>query len=240
MPAYLLCFASLLGGGLVQALSGFGFGIFAMSLLPYFMPSYGLSIAVVNVAMLLGTAPLAYQRRKEARWRLIGPLLIGYVVSNALAVYFVYRQPEALLFHLLGILLLLLSAYFTFFGNRLRLRATPLTGIAAGVLSGAMNGLFSMGGPPVALYLLSATENEKQYLACTLNYFLVTNLYTLLMRFLNGGITADVFPYLLFAALAAVIVSIVSRKMDGRLSAKTVRRAVYAMMAVSGIVLLFK
>ena len=237
---YFLCFIVFLAAALVQSFSGFGFGIFAMSFLPYFMPSYGLSVALVNIATVASSVPVALQRRKRFCFRLVWPLLVGYVVSNTLAVYFAYKQPESLLFHLLGILLILLSVYFAFFGKRLRIRATPVTGMLAGLCSGVMSGLFAMGGPPVVLYFLSATEDETQYLACSLAYFAVVNAYTLLLRFLNGGITVQVLPYLLVIAAASLVNALISRRLGGRIGGDAIRKTVYVIMAASGVMMLFK
>lgn len=240
MGTYAVCFAIWLGGALVQALSGFGFGIFTMSLLPFVMPSYSLAVAVTTISSIFGAGPIAFQRRKDLHLKLLWTPLIGFLISNTISVYFLYRQPEAILFRLLGVLLLLLSAYFAFFSKRIRIKPSPVSGAIAGLVSGVMNGLFSMGGPPVVVYFLAATENEREYLAATLTFFTITNTYSLIMRLFNGGITVEALPYAALSIVATLIIAAFNHKIDGKISGATIRKAVYCMMAVSGLILLLK
>ena len=64
-----LFLASVLGGSLIQSISGFGFGIFVISVFPFFLPSPQISVAISVMLSLGMTLPMAIRMRKKIVWR---------------------------------------------------------------------------------------------------------------------------------------------------------------------------
>lgn len=240
MLSYALAAAVSAAACLVQTVSGFGFGIFSMAFFPYFMPSYAASVSLTNLLAFSSAAPIAFMHRTRVRWRVIWPPLLIYPISNALVIRLAARTPDAAVYRLLGAALILLSLYFLLLKKRVHIRATPLSGLIAGGLGGALNGLFSMGGPPMVLYFLAATRDEGEYIACAQAYFTLSNAMTLLIRAAGGQLTVQVFAYYAIALAALVPVGWLGERLRGRMEGETLRRTVYALMAVSGFLMLLK
>lgn len=225
---------------LVQTLSGFGFGIFSMAFFPYFMPSYAAAVSLTNLLAFSSAAPAAFAHRARVRWRVILPPLLIYPISNAFVIHLAARTPDAAVYQLLGAALILLSLYFLLLRKRLHVRPTTLGGLVAGLLGGVLNGLFSMGGPPLVLYFLAATEDEGEYIACAQAYFTLSNAMTLGIRAAGGQLTAQVFAYYAIALAALVPAGWLGERLRGLMSGEAVRRTVYVLMTFSGFLMLLK
>jgi len=158
---FALCFLTMGGAAMVQNLSGFGFGIVAMSLMPYWMPSYSLSASLTTAMMCVTAAMAAFKGFRLIQWRLLLPPLAAYPLVNYAAISLSLSSTDAHLRHALGVFLIMLSMYFLLLKRRIRLRASVPAGLLAGALGAVMNGLFSMGGPPIVLYMLSASSDEE-------------------------------------------------------------------------------
>src|SRR5215475_7215876 len=104
----------LLGGslacaGFVQGLTGFGFGLVSMSLMPLFL-SVKQAAAISTVFSLLATVTIFARHYREYNWRLGLTFLISVCVGVPLGVYFLQRSSEALLLRILGTIMLLFAA----------------------------------------------------------------------------------------------------------------------------------
>lgn len=224
--------------GLVHTMCGFGFGVFVQVFFPYFMPSV---VSGVSASVTMSTVTSSYTAVKAFRKAQYKKLLwpwAAFFVSNTFVVYYVTTQPDDFIGKLLAVALILLSLYFVFFSNRLKIRATPVTGIIVGLLSGILSGFFGMGGPPVALYLLACCDTNDEYLANSLTFMTVTGLYGIVVRALNGLFTWEIVLYCLIGIVFVLAGSAAGHKLVSKIPAKHVKRLIYAVMALSGVLML--
>ena len=99
-------------GSVIQAVCGFGFGVFVMMFLPYMMPS---TLSAVVVASLLGMSSsgiLALRYRRQIRPRKVVVPLLAYFIVSTFLVRVSVTMNEVLIRRLLGGLMLILSIYF--------------------------------------------------------------------------------------------------------------------------------
>src|SRR5215211_7752933 len=92
--------------GFVQGLTGFGFGIISMSLLPTIMGDLKQAAAVSTVYGLLVTIATFIRHLHDYNWRLGLPFLISSCVGVPVGVYFLEKSPESLLLKIFGALML--------------------------------------------------------------------------------------------------------------------------------------
>ncbi|MDE7354724.1 MAG: sulfite exporter TauE/SafE family protein [Acetatifactor sp.] len=236
---FMLCFLVMGGAAMVQNLSGFGFGIVAMSLLPYWMPGYSLSASLTTAMMCVTAAAAAFKSYRMIRWRLLLPPLLSYPLVNYAAISLSFASPDIFLQRALGVFLISLSLYFLFLKRRVKLRASVSAGLLAGALGAVMNGLFSMGGPPIVLYLLSASSDEEHYLASAQAYFCMTNLFSLIIR-LRAAEKSDGIHYYLLSLAAVLLFGFLGRKIRRKLNGDSIRKGVYFLMIISGLVMCLK
>ena len=139
------------GAAFVQRVSGFGLGIFAMMFLPHFLPSHTAAATISCLFSCYTTTFNAIRYRKNVAYKTAIPMLAAALISIPIAVYFAAKVSADIFKILLGSVLIILSVYFLFFNKKIKIKQTPVNGIIAGTLGGALNGLFSTGGPPAVL-----------------------------------------------------------------------------------------
>lgn len=225
----------------IQRSVGFGFGIIAMVFLPYFFSSYGEAVALGGLCSIWGTIYTAYQYRKKIDFKSVVFMTIGCMLTTVFAVLFMKTQTNEVLVKMLGVILVLIALYFTFLNGKIRIKARPRNAFVSGALGGVLNGLFGAGGPPVVVYVLSAHENDKEaYIGTIQAYFVLTGIYSIIIRGANGFITLNTIKLVPFGIVAVLLGVLIGSKVFERINAKILRYCVYGMIAISGIIMLVK
>ena len=227
------------GAAFVQRVSGFGLGIFAMMFLPHFLPSHTAAATISCLFSCYTTTSNSIRYRKNVAYKTAIPMLVAALISIPIAVYFAAKVEARLFEILLGSVLIILSVYFLFFNKRISIKPTALNGVIAGTLGGALNGLFSTGGPPAVLYLTSATPDNITYFATIQFYFCLTNIYATANRAINGLITADLLIYAAVGILGCLAGDLIGRKIFDKLDSVKLKYVIYIGMIISGALMLF-
>ena len=116
--AYIALLAA--GASFVQRTTGFGFGIFIMTVLPFLMPSYGEATALSGLLALTTSSFIVISMWKKIVWKRLVPILITFICVSAVAICFVTRIEGRMMRMILGIMLICISLYFSFFKDRIR------------------------------------------------------------------------------------------------------------------------
>lgn len=236
---YFLLVIISLCAGFVQRVSGFGLSIFTMMFFPYFLPSQAAAVTVSNFLSTGTTTFNAIKYRKDISLKTVIPMICTALISITVAVYFSLVVSADIFKILLGVVLILLSLYFLFFSNKVSIKPTVPNGILTGTLSGVLGGLFSTSGPPAVMYLTNALKENKTYFATIQFYFCVTNIYSLIMRLLNGLLTIEMTFYFLIGFVGCIIGDFLGKLVFDKLNAEKLRMIIYIGMILSGIIMLF-
>lgn len=231
-----ILFLASLGGAFIQRVSGFGFGIFAMTILPYALPTYGEATTLSSMLASVTSAIIMVRMFKLIAWRKLLPILVTFLVVSYFSIMFVASASDGLLKKILGAILILVSIYFFFFSDRVKLKPTLWVQVGMGVISGVMGGLFSMQGPPAVLYFLACTEKKEEYLVLAQTYFVLGNVMMTLFRAQSGFVTGAVLHAWCYGLAAVLLGTWIGSKVFHRISASMLRKIIYAYMAVSGVV----
>ena len=234
-----LAFAS----SFLQRVTGFGFGILLMTVLPYLAPSYAEATAVSGLLAIINNVMPAIKYRhlvfahSPGRIRGHKLLIIASVclVFSFFAIVFVSKVESALLKHILGGMLIALSIYFLFVNGRIRINPTPAAQAGMGALSGAMGGLFSMQGPPAVIYFLACSDSKEEYLGLTQTYFLISNIAMAAFRAGHGMITAEVLEMTAIGIPAVLLGLLAGSKVFERLNSDSLKKAIYIFLALAGV-----
>lgn len=236
MGVYLILIAAVtLAASYVQSVTGFGFGIVAMIFLPNLL-LYTEANVLSSVLSSVTSALLMISIYRRINWKnLIFPLM-GSFSANYFAVTFAKNAKNDLMVLLLGIALFVLSIYFFFYSDKIKIRACWYTGLTAGVISGIMDGLFAIGGPPVVVYYMQSEDETDQYLATISTYFVLSGTVSILLKASAGFITQNVCYGIAVGLIAMLAGSFLGKKTRSKVKPKAIKKAVYAFMAVSGLV----
>ena len=231
-------FAISLLASFTQRVSGFGFGIIAMTVFSFALPSYGEATALSGLLASVTSLIIVARMHKHIVWSKLWLILAAFLATSFFAVGMVKMIDSAVLKKVLGIILIGVSLYFIFLRQRIKPRATRAAQIGLGSLSGLMGGFCGMQGPPAVLYFLAACPTKEQYIALTQVYFLLGNLAMTVFRGSNGMLTRQVGTAFGFGIVAVIAGTWLGAKVFNAISRDTLQRIVYVYIGVSGIVAL--
>jgi len=224
-------------GAFIQRVTGFGFGIFVMIFFPYIMQTHTSAAAVSTIVSCILSIYNAIIYRRKTPYKKIIPLIGAALVTIPIAVRFSVLVSGDVLKRILGIVLIVLSLYFLFLNNRIKIKPTVKNAVIAGGVGGMLTGLFSTGGPPVVLYLMNSLTDNVMYFASTQFYFGLTGIYSTLVRFFNGIINLEVVVYSVIGFVGSMAGNFVGKQIFDKLNGQRLRQLVYFVMIISGIVM---
>ena len=228
--------ATLIGflGSFIQSTTGFGYAVTVMAVWPMFMPFKTAAVVEILTATVL-TVTIAVKYRKYIVWKqLIWPG-IASLFFNWLGLQVLEHSGETFLRRILGAALILLAVYFIFFSDRIRIRPTTKNAIIAGSVSGFTGGLFSLGGPPIVAYYLSALEDKRQYTATTQMFFIISTAELIVMHLFLGNITGQVLKISLLVIAGVAAGTACGLALFKRLNLPTIKKLVYGFMMIMGL-----
>ncbi len=235
-PAYI--FLLCIGASFIQRTTGFGFGIFIMTMLPFLMPSYGEATALSGLLALTTSLITMVKMRKYIVWRRLWPILLTFIAISGIAIGVLARMHDNHLRLYLGGILILVSLYFIFFSAKIKISPTPGSQVGAGALSGVMGGFFGMQGPPAVLYFISSEPDKEHYMGIVSAYFFIGNAAMTLFRAGNGFLTQTVALDYAACLPAVAIGSLLGGYAFSHLSGKMFKNIVYGYIGISGAIIL--
>ena len=222
-------------GSYIQGVTGFGFGIFSMMFLPSILMYTEANVLSSMLSSMSSLISALLTFRKIHFKNLCFPVL-GCLISTYFAVSFIKAQSSKTLTLLLGIALFVLSIYFFFFTNKIKIKPTWYAGLIAGVISGIMGGMFAIGGPPVVIYFIQSEEDSDHYLATISSYFVFSGIIQILIKANAGFITASVLWAFAVGIVCMLVGSFIGKLTRDKTDPKKIKKVVYGVMAVSGII----
>lgn len=102
----MILFLASLGGAFIQRVSGFGFGIFAMTILPYALPTYGEATTLSSMLASVTSAIIMVRMFKLIDWSKLLPILVTFLVVSYFSIMFVASASDGLLKKILGAILI--------------------------------------------------------------------------------------------------------------------------------------
>ena len=229
-----------IGASFVQRTTGFGFGIFIMTMLPAIMSSHGEATTLSGILAMTTSLIIVIQKYRFIVWRRLLPILLTFIVASIGAIFVLKRMEYSILNILLGITLVVVSIYFSFFSKRIKVKTTLPVQITAGTLSGLMGGFFGMQGPPAVLYFVNSEKDKEHYLAVTQTYFLVGNIMMTIARAYNGFFTTAVSMGYIYGITGVVIGNLIGAWVFRHITGSILKYIIYAYIGISGLTFLFE
>jgi uncharacterized protein len=234
---WVLLSASLACAGFVQGLSGFGFGLVSMSLMPLFMPIK--QAAVISTAFTLLSTVITFARHyRDYNWRLGLWFIVSVCVGLPLGVYFLERGSEKLLARLMGALMAAYATREIFFPGR-RQNFHESWAMPLGLFSGAMSGAFNLGGVPSAAYAYAHPWSRGQIMAF-LQVMITLSCALRMLFYRKAGLLAGVpWAYALLLVVPLYAAIWLGHVVLQRIEAPHMRKGIFVFIALSGIYYMF-
>ncbi len=227
-------FLIALAGAFLQTNIGFGLPVIAILFLPMFLP-FSTSVALYQIVAMVSTTYITFHYRKFIAWKIMMPLLLVSLAVSILVTFGSMQMAKGSLIVMLGTALILISIFSVWFSERIKVRPTIRSGAAMGLIAGLGNGLFGIGGPPVAIYLLAGTNEKRAYLATLQCYFLFSNVATIAIRTGAGAVEVSHIPLVLSGWAGISLGTFLGLKLFEKLPKSLLKKLVYAFVGVSGL-----
>jgi uncharacterized membrane protein YfcA len=233
-PAILGIMLSLSFAGFVQGLTGFGFGMAAVALLPLAME---LKDAQVVIAILTGVVCAAtfIATRRHFSWRDGRGLVLGATIGVPLGFWALVCLPSTLLQRTLGLLLCIFSASELLRGRRAPLRIPPAFSFPMGIVSGCLGGALNVGGPPAVAYAYSQPWTKEQIVSLLQAVFGISAALRLMLMVPNRLIRPEHMGVSLLALAPMLLANWCGHGMLKRLPREAIKRGVFLFLFVMGI-----
>ena len=194
----LLAITILSLAGFTQGLTGFGFGLVSMALLPLVLP-FKDAAAVVAALNLATCAMTLYAVRGHFSWRRGAAMVIGCGLGVPIGVFALVRLDAALLLRTLGGLMVIFAATDLGLARRLRLQVPAWAGFPAGLVGGCIGGAFNVGGPPIIAFAYSQPWAKEEIVATLQLVFGTSAVLRLLLISQQGLLHPELWPTVAWA-----------------------------------------
>ena len=216
-------------------MTGFGSAIFVMMFFPMFLPVLQ-SSALSTMNSISVSIPLAWRYRKHIQPKIILLPALFYITAAYFALRLAIQADLTLLKSILGLFLMAVALYFLFVAGRLKIKANFWTALICGTLAGISSGLFGIGGPPMVIYILAITGDDKEaYIANTQFMFALTMLFTTTLRIINGIITPSLLLLVIPGLLGMNLGKSLGLRIVERIDVNKMKKIIYAFLFLSGL-----
>lgn len=221
----------------MQGLSGFGFGLTAMTLWAWTLePRLAAPLAVFGA--LTGQVIAALSVRRGFDLKRLAPFIAGGLLGVPLGIFILPRLDIPLFKGLLGLLLVVMCPLMALAPRFPHVRGGRLGDAIAGAAGGAMGGLGGFTGVVPTLWCTLRGFDKDAQRAVIQNF----NLSMLVVAFSGyiaaGIVTRDMLPLFAIVAPAMLIPSLLGARLYVAISDTGFRQVVLGLLTLSGVALL--
>lgn len=224
--------------GFVQGLSGFGFGLVALSIWIWFLPP-PLAAALSVFGSLTGQIVAAITVKRAVPWAVVTPFLAGGVLGVPLGLTLLPHLDVTIFKAALGTVLLVVCPLLLTSG---RLPAITFGGRSsdaiAGAVGGAMSALGGLSGVVPSLWstLRGFDKVTQRHVIQTFNLSILA--FTFIAYLATGHITFGMGPQLAVVAIAVLVPVLIGARVYAGISDQQFKRIVLGLLTASGLVML--
>lgn len=223
--------------GFVQGVTGFGFGMISMALLPHLM-SVKAATTLVALVAFMNVISILWQMRRNFDLRKPLGLLVGVLVGVPLGVFLLARLNNDMLQCILGGVIILAAVQGMMVNPETSKPISPRWGPVAGFFGGAVGAAFNVGGAPIIMYVYRQKWSKETIVTVLQTVFFIGLLYRLIIYTCTGLMSAELAVSGLVLTPFAVLGSAAGVRMQRRLDVNRLRVAVNVLLVVLGVSLL--
>jgi uncharacterized membrane protein YfcA len=237
-PVLVAVISGAVVAGFVQGLSGFAFGMVAMSFWAWSVAPQ-LAGPLVVFCSLVGQLVAIGSIRHGFDWRLVLPFIAGGVLGVPLGAALLPQIDQTVFKAAIGGLLLAWCPIMLFAANLPRVEGGGrLADGVVGVVGGIMGGLGGLTGPAPTLWCMLRGWGKDTQRAVFQSFNLAMHTLTLAVYIVSGLVTIDTLRLFAVAAPAMLVPVLLGARLYVRLSQTTFRQLILILLLFAGIGLL--
>lgn len=223
-----------------QAASGFGYAIFAMFLMPLFLPFRQCSVISAAVIVVIALQMTLSLRRHITIRKILIPMVFS-IPFIGVGVWIIGQADESLLRKIMGIFLIILSAFFYYTEKgSLKIKNNIKNSMIVGGLTGLSTGMFNIVGPFLALYYYDNCDNNLEFKANLECSFLIAGLVSLCLNLYAVKFTGFLATNIIMSGATACLAGIIGLKIFKKLNRKGLRNVILVVLPIMGIIQILK
>lgn len=235
---WVLVAAGAIAGGFVQGLSGFAFGMTAMSFWAWAIDPM-LAAALSVFGSLTGQLVAAFTVRRGFDWRKLAPFLAGGLAGIPLGVFILPWLDLHLFKFVLGAFLVVWCPAMLLAKDLPRItRGGRIADGVAGALGGIMSGIGGFSGSIPTLWCTLRGYAKDEQRSIIQNFNLSALAVTFGIYLARGLITWQMAPMLATVAVAMLVPVLLGARLYIGISEATFRKIVLGLLTLSGVALL--
>ncbi|MGM9525082.1 MAG: sulfite exporter TauE/SafE family protein [Peptococcaceae bacterium] len=226
--------------GLIQAISGFAFGIIFIGFSQYII-GYTSALALNALLSVFFLSYLVHYYRKYINFSIIKvPIVVtGVTILIAQRLYcYVELFPYWNL--LLGILFILMGSYMAFRLDYISEKPKKNNAVFFSIFTGILQGFFGVGGPPMTIYFLSVTDTKEEYLGSDQFLFLMLCLVDFGGRIVNSLVPKEIWSYFPICLICLILGVSLGTALLKKIKINFMRKLVYALVILDGCYLIIQ
>lgn len=219
--------------GFAQGLSGFGFGLISMGLLPMWM-DLNEAQAIATLTGLAGCVAMTGITVTHVRWANVGHLWIASTLGIPFGFWILKALPESVLLRILGLTICLLVVFEIVARRRSASEKSHWNVWLIGLTSGALSGAFNIGGPPLVVYLFSQSWSKEQQVATLSTVFISSGMMRMILLATTNDLTPSIWGLTAWSSLPMIAAIVLGNQLLRFVSQKQLRFGIYCVLLVVG------
>ena len=227
---------TLFVGATVLSTIGFGIGMTTIPILLFVLEPQTV-IVVVNTVSLALFAPIIAQNRHELPFRMVGPWAAAGLLGVPVGVLILKDSDAGLLKIAITSVTIILTLVVAF-NVRARIPSGPLTGLVVAFLVSVTLNALGIGGPIMALYMLTQNWTRNAVRGALSLYFLFVEAAGVIGYAIAGLMTTERIALIIIAIVPVTLGFLLATYLVRRMNDVVFRRAtVVGIVGMSGLVL---
>lgn len=219
----------------IQAITGFGGGPIAM---PPSMALVGAREAKATITFIMWFSPLiiTIQSFKDIQLKKLG-IILGSMLPTVVLGMWLFRVlplPELMLAY--GIIVVIIGAKKLFFPAKKPL-PKPLQ-IVALIFAGLMQGMFTSGGPFLALYSTFALPEKRQFRATVSATWAAINTYMVISMYRQGMYGTSAKSLSVLSIIPVLVALWIGNRLNKKMKQEAFMKLVFVLLMISGSLLI--
>ena len=184
LSEFLLIIFTVFIASIIRGFNGFGFSATCISGFSFILPAIEIVpiILILEVFISIFMAPYIWNK---IDWNFVLKLLIGITIGSPIGLYLLkYLSPQTT--HLYVCVIIIFFSLLLMKGYSNQKINNNSSKIFTGIISGTLNGLTTLGGMPVALFLLATSIQPAVIRGSLAALFFLTDVYAFVLSFFGG------------------------------------------------------
>lgn len=231
--ALILLFATF-----VQGFTSFGFSLVAIPLLAFFLDAREIVVMTMSYSFVINSIVIR-KYYKHAKLSKISPLLITAIIFTFVGAYFLGDINDFGLKLIISVLLIIVGIT-NGLGVRFKMKKPENFYIPVGIISGTLNGISGVSGPPVLIFLSNIDLAKNEFKATLSSYFFTLNIVAISLYVFIGYYTWDLFKMILALVPFVIIGASLGVFASTKVNDVTFKKVINAAIPIMGITMLIR